>query len=162
MKQIVEHKKLSALHGILLVLGLLLVLIFMNYVVLGFLATHLGNAASSLAFWALGVLIAWAVLRIYIVKYSYELGEDVLRLCRSYGKRERFIDDVYLNQLLFVGEPEEAKRRWPNARKVKATHVKGENAVVALAYQASDGKRIALIQPNDALLKALRDAVKRK
>lgn len=162
MKQIVAHKKLNVLQGLLLVLGLMLALIVLNYVVLGLLATRFGNAASSLAFWVLGGLMAWAVLRVYVVQYSYELGEEVLRLNRAYGKRERHVDDIYLNQLLFVGEPEEAKRRWPNAKKVKATHVKGENAIVALVYQASDGKRLALMQPNDELLTALRACMKKK
>lgn len=162
MKQIVAHKKLSAMHGLLLVLALFVVLIVLNYVVLGFLSTYLGNGVSSLAFWVLGGLLAWLVLRVYIVQYSYELGDEVLRLNRAYGKRERHIEDIYLNQLLFVGAPEEARRRWPNARRVKATHVKGENPVVALVYQTSEGKHLALMQPNDDLLKALRESVKKK
>ncbi|MBP3409742.1 MAG: hypothetical protein J6M10_01985 [Clostridia bacterium] len=54
MKQIVAHKKIGTLHGILLVVGLMVVLVLLNYVVLGFLATYIGNGASSLAFgcWA--------------------------------------------------------------------------------------------------------------
>lgn len=162
MKQIVAHKKLSALQGILLVAGLLLVLIVLNYAVLGLLSTYVGNGASSLAFWALGCGIAWAILRIYVVRYSYELGDEVLRLNRAYGKRERHIADIYLNQLLYAGTPEEACRRYPNARKLKAIHLKGENATVALAYQASDGKYIALLQPNEDLLQAIREAMKKK
>lgn len=161
MKQTVAHKKIGTLHGLLLVAGLILVLIFLNYIVLGYLATYLGNAASSLAFWVLGGLIAWAVLRIYIVKYSYELGGEALRLTRSYGKRERYITDIYLNNLLFVGAPEEAKKRFPNAKKVKAIHVKGENPVVAVAFKASDGNYIALIQPNDEMRNMLRVCMKK-
>ena len=124
MKQIVEHKKIGVLHGILLVVGLIAVLMLLNYLVLGYLAVHIGNNASSLAFWVLGGLIAWAVLRIYIVKYSYELDDDVLRLNRAYGKRERHIEDIYLNRLLFMGTPDEAKKKFPNARRVKAVHAK--------------------------------------
>lgn len=162
MKQTVAHKKIGNLHGILLVLGLFVVLALLNYVVLGFLATYIGNAASSLAFWVLGGLIAWGVLRIYIVKYSYELGDEVLRLTRAYGKRERHIDDIYLNNLVFLGTPEEAGKRFPNARRVKAVHARGEYPVVALGYKASDGHRIALIQANDELKNALRARIKAK
>ena len=162
MKQTVAHKKIGTLHGILLVAGLLVILALLNYLVLGFLATYVGNGASSIAFWVLGGLVAWLVLRIYIVKYSYELGDEVLRLTRAYGKRERLIDDIYLNNLLFLGKPEEAAKRFPNARRVKAVHAKGEHPVVALAYKASDGQYVALIQANDELKAALRERIKAK
>lgn len=162
MKQTVAHKKIGTLHGLMLVAGLVVILILLNYLVLGFLATYIGNGASSIAFWVLGGLVAWLVLRIYIVKYSYELGDEVLRLTRAYGKRERLIDDIYLNNLLFLGKPEEAAKRFPNARRVKAVHAKGEFPVVALAYRASDGQYIALIQANDELKAALRDRIKTK
>lgn len=162
MKQIVEHKKIGTLHGILLVLGLIIALILLNYLVLGFLATYIGNGASSLAFWVLGGLIAWSVLRVYVVKYSYELGDGVLRINRAYGKRERHMDDVYLSNLVFLGTPEDAKKRFPNAARVKAVHTKGEYPVVAIAYRTSDGHRIALIQANDELKSALRARIKAK
>ena len=161
MKQIVAHKKLSALQGVALVLGLLALLVFLNYVVLGLLSTYVGNNASSLAFWALGGLIAWAVLRIYIVKYSYELGDEVLRLNRMYGKRERHIEDIYLNRLLAVSTPEEVRKRYPNAKRVKAVHIKGENPVTAVVYRDSTGTRVALIQPDDAMRGQLVDCLKK-
>lgn len=162
MKQTVAHKKLSTLHGLALVAGLIAALILLNYVVLGVLAAHIGNKASSIAFWVLGCLIAWVVLNVYVLKYSYELGDDVLQLTRSYGKRERFIENIYLRQLVFMGKPEEAQKRWPNARKVRALHLKGENLTIALVYKASDGHRIALIQANDALKAELALRMKEK
>ena len=162
MKQIVAHKKVGALHGLLLVVILMVVLVLMNYLVLGYLSTYIGNGASSLAFWVLGGLIAWIVLRIYVVKYSYELGDEVLRLNRSYGKRERHIEDIYLRQMVFLGDPAEAKKRWPNARKVKAVHARGEDAVIALVYRASDGHRMALIQANAELKQRLTARMKKK
>lgn len=162
MKQIVAHKKLSTLHGILLVAGLVVVLVLLNYLVLGLLATRVGNGASSIAFWVLGGLIAWLVLRIYIVKYSYELGEDVLQLNRSYGKRERHIENVYLHQMVFLGKPEEAQKRYPNAKKLRAIHLKGEDLTVALVHKVSDGHRMVLFQPNDELKAALRARMKDK
>lgn len=162
MKQIVAHKKVGALHGILLVLALIAVLILLNYAVLGFLSTYIGNGASSIAFWVLGGGIAWLVLRVYVVQYCYELGDDVLRVNRAYGKRERHVDDIYLNNLVFLGAPEEAKKRYPNARRVKAVHSKGENPTIALAYKVSDGYRVVLMQPNDEMKAALRARMKAK
>ena len=162
MKQIVEHKKLGVLHGLLLVAFLLVILVLMNYLVLGLLATYIGNGASSIAFWVLGGLIAWAVLRIYVVKYFYLMNDDVLQLNRAYGKRERHIDNIYLSSLAFVGAPEEAKKRYPNAARINATHIKGEYPTVAVAYKTSGGHRIALIQPNDEIKSALQARVRGK
>lgn len=162
MKQIVAHKKIGALQGLLIVAVLAAVLALLNYLVLGYLAYYIGNGASSIAFWVLGGLIAWGVMRIYIVKYSYELGDEVLRLTRSYGKRERYIDDIYLHQMLFIGKPDEAKKKWPNARLVKAVHAKGQDAVTAIVYRASDGNRIALLQPNAELKQRLTAKLKEK
>lgn len=162
MKQIVEHKKLSTLHGLLLVAGLMLILILMNYLVLGLLATRIGNGASSIAFWVLGGLIAWAVLRIYIVKYFYLLDDEVLQINRAYGKRERHVDNVYLHQMVFVGKPEDAQKRYPNAVKVRAIHLKGENLTMAVVHRVSSGHRMLLFQPNDEILSALKSKVREK
>ena len=41
MKQIVAHKKLGAQQGILLVLGLVVLLLLINYIAIDFLALHL-------------------------------------------------------------------------------------------------------------------------
>lgn len=162
MKQIVKHKKLSTLHGILLVAGLILALILMNYLVLGLLATRIGNNASSLAFWVLGGLIAWTVLRIYILRYTYLMDDEVLQINRAYGKRERHIENVYLHQMVFVGKPEEAQKRYPNAAKVRAIHAKGEHLTMAVVHRVSQGHRILLFQPNDEILAALKAKVKEK
>jgi len=151
MKQIVAHKKIGVLQGILIVLGLFALLLFINYVAIAFLARYLGYTAASLGFWILGGLVAWQVLRVYIVSFVYELGEDVLRLSRKYGKRERFIEDIYLNNLVYVGAPAEAKKRHPQARKVGAVHVGCKESVTAVVYRTSSGMRVAHIQANDEL-----------
>lgn len=162
MKQIVAHKKLSALQGVLLVLGLVIALILLNYVALGLLATRIGNNASSIAFWIFGCLIVWALLQIYVVKYSYELGDDVLQIIRSYGKREPFVENIYLRQLLFMGAPEEARKRWPNAKRIKAVRRGAQDPVIALVYKTSEGNRIALLQANDEIKAALAAEMKKK
>ena len=151
MKQIVAHKKLSALHGFLLVLGILAVLLVMNNLVLGVLTRAVGFTVANVTFWLVGALMALWVLRVYVVKYIYELTPDILRLNRAYGKRARHIEDVYLSQLVFVGSPEEAKRRWPEAKRVRAVHARGDEAVTAVVYRTAGGMRTALIQANPAL-----------
>lgn len=76
----------------------------------------------------------------YVVKFSYELGQDVLQLNRSYGKRKRHIEDVYLSQLVFVGEPAAAKKKYPDAWRVRAIHARGTDPVLAVAYKSAQGR----------------------
>lgn len=151
MKQVVGHKPLSAAQCAILVLALALVLVLLNYLVLDVLAALVGYSAACVGFWALGGLIALWVLRVYVVKFSYELGQDVLQLNRSYGKRKRHIEDVYLSQLVFVGEPAAAKKKYPDARRVRAIHARGTDPVLAVAYKSAQGVRVALIQANEEL-----------
>lgn len=161
MKQVVGHKKLNGLAGFGLILGLVAALILINYLVIDFLAARVGATAASIGFWVIGGLLAWLVLRVYIVTYSYETGAGVLRLCRHYGKRERFIEDIYLNQIRFVGTPEAAKEKYPKARIVSAVHGSAKLPVTAVVYQTADGLRVAKIQANDELKKLLIEQVKK-
>lgn len=161
MKQIVAHKKLGALRGILLVLGLVAALVLLNYFVLALLVKLLGDAAGTISMWCLGGLLAWQVLRIYIVAYAYEMDDEVLRLSRKYGKRERIIEDIYLSRLLFVGAPDEAKKRYPDARRVSAVHAGVKDGVTAVVFQNSLGTRIALAQLNPEFRQKLISIVKK-
>ena len=157
MKQTVEHKKLSALRGVLLIAGLVAALAALDILCVRVLARWIGAQPAALAFWILGGLIALWMLHVYVVKYVYELNPDVLRLNRSYGKRPRHIEDIYLRQIVFVGTPEEAQRRHPRARRVSA-----ELPVTAVVYKSSDGERVALIQANAELKQKLEETVRSK
>lgn len=169
MKQIVAHKKLTAAQGLLLILGLAALLIVVNYAAINLVAARFsrispraGSIAGAVAFWGIGGVIALQVLRVYVAQVSYELSEDVLRLCRLYGKKERFIEDIYLNRLQFVGSPEDAQKRFGKLPRVKALHPSGKLPVTALVYKNSAGTRMALIQADGALRQALAERVKRK
>ena len=162
MKQVVEHKKIGAIQGILLIVGLVAILIVLNFLCGNYLSALIGYQPASLAFWVFGALIAMQMLRVYVVKYEYEMNADVLRLNRSYGKRPRHIEDIYLNRLLFVGDPEEAKQRHPKARKVSAMHGNVDLPVTAVVYRTADDTHMALIQANDELKARLMERAKKK
>lgn len=161
MKQIVSHKKIHPIVGVLIIILLLGFLLGLNYV-LGFLVPLVGQTISEIFFWLVGALIAWWFLRTYVVKYSYEMTEDVLRLNRMYGKRERFIADIYLNRLLFVGSLEEAKKRNSGAKVVRAMQATCKIPPTAIAYKTSSGISIALIQANDELIAKLKQRLQKK
>ena len=160
MKQIVGHKKLSSLGGFLIVLALVAILVFINYFVLTYIAALIGSTAASIGFWVIGILLALYVLRVYVVRYSYEIDGGVLRLNRSYGKRKRFIEDIYLRQILFTGTKAAAKKRYPSVRIVRALYCRSDIATLAVVYKNSEGVRCALIQANDEIRACLENAVK--
>ena len=157
MKQVVGHKKITPMRGFLVVLALVAALVLINYFVLDYLAGWIGYTAASIGFWIIGRLLALYVLRVYVVRYGYEIDGGVLRLTRSYGKRERFIEDIYLRQIVFTGAPEAAKKRWPENRRVRALYCRSELPTLAVVYKSGDGVKTALIQA-DAETKAQLDA----
>lgn len=157
MKQVVGHKKITPMRGFLVVLALVAALVLINYFVLDYLAGWIGYTAASIGFWIIGILLALYVLRVYVVRYGYEIDGGVLRLTRSYGKRERFIEDIYLRQIVFTGAPAAAKKRWPENRRVRALYCRSELPTLAVVYKSGDGVKTALIQA-DAETKAQLDA----
>ena len=123
------------------------------------LAPRIG-ATASLGFIGYGGVIAWLVLDRYVLCYVYTANADCLRVCRAYGKRERFMVDVWLNRVLACGTPEEMKQRFPNARVSRATRSQCPFEPLALAYQDSDRTAILVLQPDEAMRKHLTEAVR--
>ena len=162
MKQTVSHSKLRPWQGILIVLLLVALLVAINYLLGLYLQRLVGYTAASIAFWVIGAGIAYYTFRRFVVAYTYELTEDVLRLNRAYGKRERHICDIYVNRMLFVGTREEAQKRYGKTRIVRALRGCDDLPVTAIVYDASDGRHTALLQANDELRGALIQCIKRK
>ena len=169
MKQSIGHKKLNPLQGLLLIVCLLAILFLVNYLAIDLfgawfsrISERAGGLAGLIAFWVIGGFIALQVLRVYVARVSYTLGEDVLRLCRMYGKRERHIADVYLSQLLFVGSPEDARKRYGKLNCDKALHPSCKLPATALVYRNASGTRVALIQADEDMKAALTKRMKKK
>lgn len=162
LKQTVGHSKLGAVRGIALVAALVAVLLFLNYVVLNFIADKVGYTAASISFWVIGGAIAFWMLRRFVLVYIYEIGGNVLRITRKYGKRERLIEDIYLNRIIYVGTPEEAKRRDPNAKVIKVVHSAVKTDKTAMLFNTSQGTETVIFQPDAEMRKRLVEAVKSK
>ena len=169
MKQSIGHKKLNPLQGVLLIVCLMAILFLVNYLAIDLfgawfsrISERAGGLAGLIAFWVIGGFIALQVLRVYIARVSYTMSEDLLRMSRFYGKRERHIEDVYLSQLLFVGTLEDAQKRFGKLSCIKATHPSCKLPRTALVYKNSTGTRMALIQADEALKTALTQRVKKK
>ena len=85
----------------------------------------------------------------------------MLRICRAYGKRERFAADIWLNRVEAWGTPEDMKQRYPQAKVLNATRSQCDFEPLALVYRDSDSLNMAVIQPDDAMKKHLLEAIRK-
>ena len=122
---------------------------------------RLGAWASAL-FIAYGCAIAWFLLNWYALRFVYAANADCLRVCRAYGKRERFMVDVWLNQVVAYGAPDEVKQRCPDAPVSQATRAQCELAPLALAYKQDGKTSILVIQPDENMRAHLMGVLKKK
>ena len=106
---------------------------------------------SSVGFIAYGCAIAWFLLDWYVMGFIYTANADCLRVCRFYGKRERFMTDVWLNQVQGYGSPEDVKQRFPGARVSNATRSQCDLEPFAMAYLENGKTVILVLQPDEAL-----------
>ena len=125
------------------------------------LAARLGTLASVL-FIAYGCAIAWFLLNWYVMRFIYTANADCLRICRAYGKRERFVADVWLNQVVAYGTPEEVKQRFSDAAVTHATRSQCALAPLALAYREDGKVRVVVLQPDDAMRALLVGSLREK
>lgn len=160
LEQKLRNRQPGALGGlglvVLVVLAVLAGSTFFNR-----LAPRLGTL-SSVGFIAYGAAIAWGLLNWYALGFIYTANADCLRVCRTYGKRERFMADVWLNRVQGYGTLEEMKARFPGAHVAQATRAQCEFEPLALAYRDSDRVNILVIQPDDAMRAHLTAAIKGK
>ena len=159
LEQRLRNRQPTALQGLGLIL-LIALAVFAGSAFFTLLQRRIGVLASAL-FILYGCAIAWFLLDWYALSFVYTATDDVLRICRAYGKRERFAADIWLNRVVAWGSPEEMKQRYPQARVLKATRAQCEYEPLALVYKDSDSLAAAVIQPDDAMRKHLLGAIKK-
>ena len=156
LQQKLRNRQPTALQGVGLVL-LIALAAMAGSAFFSLLERRIGVLASVL-FIAYGCAIAWFLLDWYALSYVYTATDDCLRICRAYGKRERFAADVWLNRVVAWGAPDEMKRRYPQAKALHATRAQCPYEPLALVYQNSGGLAVAVIQPDDAMRRHILDA----
>lgn len=160
LQQTLRNRQPGALRGIGLIL-LIALAVLAGSAFFYRMERYIGSLAS-LLFIFYGVAIAMFLLNWYVMGFIYTANDDCLRVCRVYGKRERFMVDVWLNQVKACGPLEEVRREFPGAPVSRATKAQCEYEPLALAYASSGKTRILVIQPDDALRAHLTQAAKGK
>ena len=158
LRQKIQNRQPSALQGVGLVLVVALAAVA-GSMFFSRLEARLGTTAS-LLFILYGCAIAWFLLNWYGMSFIYTATDDCLRLCRAYGKRERFMADVWLNRVVAYGTPEEMKARYADAPVTRALRSQCPFEPLAIAYRDSERIRVAVLQPDEALRKHLIGKIK--
>lgn len=158
LEQRLSNRKPGPLEG-LGVIALIALAVIAGSMFFYRLESRVGTLASVL-FIAYGCAIAWFLLNWYVLGFVYTSNADCLRVCRVYGKRERFMVDVWLNQVVAWGTPEEIKQRYPDAPVQHATRSQCPFEPLALAYNSSGKTAVLVLQPDDAMRKHLIEAIK--
>lgn len=160
LRQKLQNRQPSALQGLGLVVLVALALLA-GSAFFSRLGARIG-AAASVGFLLYGCAVAWFLLDWYAMGFLYTADADRLRVCRTYGKRERFVADVWLNQVSAWGAPEEMKARFPGARVCRATRAQCPFEPLALAYREDGRTAVIVLQPDEAMRRHLIGAVKGK
>ena len=153
LRQELRNPRPDALRGAGIV-ALAVLAVLGGSVVFSRLAPRLG-ALASVGFIAYGCAVAWWLLNRYVLGFVYTASADCLRVCRVYGKRERFMLDVWLNTRLAWGSEADMKKRWPDAHVDRATRSGCDLPPLALAYRRDGKPAILVIQPDEAMRRHL-------
>ena len=159
-RQIVKDTSLKGFKGTLLVAAVLAAAL-VGSALFSMLGKVIGSV-SSIAFIAYCCLLAWFLLSYYIMGFVYATDGKCLRICRIYGKRERFTCDVWLNTVQAYGKPEEIKKRFPEARLESAVKKQCNLNMFAIAYKTDDKIVILNIQPDEKMKEKLIEALRKK
>ena len=147
--QKVVHPKMNPARGLMAV-GCVLGALLIDLLAARLLA-YLNETVAYALFWIAGLLIALWTLRRFVLSYSYIVSGSVLRISFAYGRYERTMADLYFNNLLFAGTPEEAKTRWPAARVNRAVLKDCPLEQMAAVFRDNGKPAIYLLQPDETV-----------
>ena len=158
LEQRVTNRPVKGMKGVgLIALIALAVIVGSNFFY--FLGQWIGSIASAL-FIVYGIAIAWLLLDWYVLGFVYTCDKGCIRICRTYGRYERFMADVWLNGIQACGPLDVMKSRFPGAKVQKATRPECDIEPLAVVYNDAGRTAILLMQPDDALRAVILKAVK--
>lgn len=160
LQQRIQNRRPDALRGVGVILGAALA-VLAGSAVFSRLEKWLGTA-SSIGFIAYGCAVAWFLMDRYVLAFIYTTAGGVLRVCRAYGKRERFIVDVRLDDVQAYGAPDEMKKRFPGAKVTRATRPQCPLEPLALAHSQGGKTAILVLQPDDAMRARLLEGIRKR
>ena len=152
---------LKGWQGILIVLGVLLYIYVLNVILMYFTTLGLNFLIGSILFWVFGVGLAVYLFYRFSLLFEYDLGDAKLVVSRIYIKNPRVMLEILTREMTFVGTPEEAAKRYPQASVQRALTRRSPDPVTALVYMRGKSPRTLLIEPNAEMRAALMELTKK-
>lgn len=156
----VQNQPLKPAKGFAVVVALIAAIVAVNFLT-QLLAPLIGGLGATILFYGFGILAALWTMRRYVLKYTYLLESNILHITFAYGRFERSMADIYLNNVLATGSLEDMRARYPNARVARATRPACPIPTLALACKYGGSPAIYLLQPDEEIRKALVDAARK-
>lgn len=159
--QRVERRRLNWWSGLIVVIAIVAATVI-DSAVMTWASPIIGSAVATILFYAIGLTVAIVLIRVYVLAYTYVMNDSLLRLSHAYGRYERFIDDIYFNNIAFYGDPEEAKKRFPDGKVSKVYRKECPLPVRAVVTRDEGRAKIYLIRPDEKIEQALMNGAKKK
>ena len=153
------RRRTTALQGILAILAAVAAVALDGFLT-SRLRPLLGGPIAAALFWIVGVVLALVMMRRFVLSYAYLLAPGMVRVSFAYGRMERLMLDLYLNNVRYIGTLEEMKKRCPGARVTRATLPDAAYAPLAVAHRDDGKMAILLISPDDEIREALEKTVR--
>ena len=164
MRQRLSNPKLKWWQGILLIAGIVLALLAGQLVAAVYSSlSESANAYAhaSIGFWIFGGAVAFFIMSAFVMEYEYTLDGLTLRIERIYGKtRPRLALQIITRNITFLGTPEEAQQKYPNAHTANFTRARAGIKITTVAYEDKNGVRLANLRLNDELRARLLEIAK--
>lgn len=165
MQQRLSNPKLKWWQGILLILALVAFFVAANLV--GTVIAYMSGddtvyTAASVAYWVVGGLAAFGVVRTFIMEYSYTVDGLNFRIDRIYGNmKPRAAETIITRNIVAFGSVDEVGEKYPDAHPHVFTRARNPLPVRAVAYRTGDAVKIAHIQPDEKLSEAIVNCLKK-
>lgn len=159
--QTVGKNGLKSWQGLLVVLTVLISIYALNALFTFFTVLGLDYLIGSILFWGLGVGIAVFLFYRFAIVYQYDIGEVKLILSRVYIKNPRVMEEILTREIVFLGSPEEAKKRYPEASVRRALTHRAADPVQALVYVRGKTAKTILFEPNAEIREAIQTFVRK-
>ena len=161
LKQIVGDKEVSTKTGLIVVF-----LSFLSIALLSALFSMLSSLGvsplvTSTGFWLSGGTIAAFVFHRFVIRYLYTLDGVKLIVDRVFSRKPRLMEQVLLREIVFVGSKADALKKYPSVKVKNAIRKTNPIEPTCIVYKRAGETKAILIQANEEIASALRDAVKK-
>ncbi len=159
--QIVGKQSISPLKGILIVLVCLVLMFTASILFNALYALGVSTLVSSIGFWLTGGGIAAFVFHRYVITYVYTLDGVKLVIERIFSRKPRFMQQILLREIVYIGEWAQVKEKYKDASKQRAIRKQCAYPETAVVYRRAGETHVMILQPEPEFLEALKSSIKK-